>query len=83
MQAIAKPQTSPTKKGEHYFMEKEEDVGRGCPEQKATGEKQELRVRVVPYWQSCWGSRFLVGDAASVGSVVMIPSCYGCLCWGL
>jgi len=31
MQATAKPQASPTNKGEeHYFMEKEEEVGRGC-----------------------------------------------------
>jgi len=67
MQATAKPQASPTKKGEESgFMEKEEDIGKGCPEPKSTGEKQEFRARMVPHWLSCWGRGFLVGEAASV-----------------
>ena len=50
MQTTAKPQTSPPKKGEeHYFVMREEDIGRGCLGPKATGEKQELKVRAVPH----------------------------------
>ena len=67
-------------------MEKEEDVGKGCPEPKSTGEKQEFGARAVFHRLSCWGSGFLAGDAAfilPVGSVVVTPSCGGCLCRGL
>ena len=37
----------------------EEEVGRGCFEQKSVGEKQELRELIVSHWLSCSGSRYL------------------------
>lgn len=33
-------------------MEKKEEVGRGCSEQKPLGGKQELRVMMTPRWQN-------------------------------
>lgn len=67
-------------------MEKEEDVGRGCPEPKSTGEKQEFGVRAVFHQLSCWVVDFSQEKqrpSFPVGSVVMTPSCGGCLCRGL
>ena len=40
---------------EMLFTEKEEEVGRGCSEQKFVGEKQEFRVMVSSHWLS-WES---------------------------
>ena len=35
----------------------------GLLERKSIGEKQELKVRMVSHWWSCWRGLFLVGDA--------------------
>ena len=41
MPHVAKPQAGPTNKGEDcYFMNKKEEVGKGCFEQKSLGENQ-------------------------------------------
>ena len=46
----------PHKGEERYCMEKEEEVGRGCFEQKSLGEKLEFRVMMVSHWLTCWSS---------------------------
>lgn len=49
---------SNTKRKECCFMEKKDQVGRGCFEPKSTGEKQEFR-EIVSLWLSCGIFEFL------------------------
>ena len=48
------PQASPQNRGgEHFLMEKKEEVERGGYEQKSLGGKWEFRVMVIPHWLGC------------------------------
>ena len=44
-------------------MEKKEEGGRSCFEQKSIVKKWQFRVMVVSHWLNSWGSQFLGGDA--------------------
>ena len=61
-QAIAKAigKSNKQRRGS-YFIEKEEEVGRGYFEQKSIGKKQDFRVVTFSNWLCCWGSGFLLG----------------------
>lgn len=48
-QATAKIIGKSSKVEEHYFIEKKEEVERGCAEGKSSGEKQEVRVMMVSH----------------------------------
>lgn len=59
--------------GEHYSLEKKEEVRRGCSEQDSKGGKQEFRVVMVSHWLS--GGRFsLAGLLLGKEEIFLLPA---------
>lgn len=78
-----KPQASPGNKDEeHYFIEKKEEVERGCFKQKLTGEKREchimsfslakLLVQLISY-RRCNVRLFLLRPKINDSSLMILP----------
>ena len=73
-------QNQSNKREECYFMEKIEEFGRGCFEQKFIGKKHESTVLMLNLWL-CWrGGQFLAGEARQTFSLLIFLHIYIYFC---